>query len=209
MPKNDRFLHHGPIRISQDRTHLAHADGAPFFFIADTAWSGALLSTEQDWNTYLGDRAAKGFTAIQFITHAPWTAALTNLEGQTAFIGRRPRTLNPEFFERIDRRIQMINDHGLLAVPVLAWAANFGPSRRLNIGHTASAEELIPFIAYQVERFQHHHLLWVLAGDGNYNWWRARKWNRIGRAIFSARDDRAPVTLHPAGQTWPYDNFKD
>jgi hypothetical protein len=209
MPQTDRFLHHGPIRVSPDRTHLTHADGTPFFFLADTAWNGALLSTEQDWNTYLDDRAAKGFTAIQFITHAPWTAALTNLEGQTAFIGDKPRTLNPEFFERIDRRIQMINDRGLLAVPVLAWAANFGPSRRLNIGHTASAQELIPFIAYQVERFQHHHLLWVLAGDGNYNWWRARKWKRIARAIFTARENHAPVTLHPAGQTWPYDAFKD
>jgi hypothetical protein len=207
----DRFLRHGPVRVRPGDTHLTHADGTPFFYLADTAWNGALLSTEADWATYLDDRAAKGFTAIQFITHAPWTAAKTNLEGQTAFTGHRPRTINPEFFDRIDQRIEMINARGLLAVPVLAWAANFGPSRKLNIGYTALPRELIPFIAFQVDRFARHHLLWILAGDGVYNFWRARKWKRVARALFGNQPDpnRAPVALHPAGHTWPYDLFKD
>jgi len=191
--------------VSKDRTHLAHLDGTPFFFLADTAWNGALLSTESDWATYLDDRAAKNFTAIQIITHAPWTAALTNAEGQVAYDPRHPRTFHPEFFERIDRRIEMINERGLLAVPVLAWAANFGPSRNLNIGHTASAQDLIPFIAYQVERFAKRQVLWLLAGDGVYNFWRLRKWKRVARAVFGHTTDRAPVTLHSAGLTWPYD----
>jgi hypothetical protein len=210
----DRFLRHGPVRVSADRTHLAHADGTPFFFLADTAWNGPLLSTDADWQTYLDDRAAKGFTAIGFITHAPWSAAAANLEGQTAFTTSRRRgaaVVNPEFFDRIDQRIAAINARGLLAVPVLAWAANFGPSRSMNIGHFASARELIPFIAFQVDRFARHHLLWTLAGDGVYNRWRARKWKRVARAVFGNAHDpnRAPVTLHPAGQTWPYDTFKD
>jgi hypothetical protein len=207
MPSLDRFLRHGPVRVSAERTHLTHADGTPFFFLADTAWNGALLSTDRDWETYLDDRAAKGFTAIQFITHAPWTAALTNLEGLTAFTDQSPRSINPAFFDRIERRIEMINARGLLAVPGLAWAANFGASARLNIGHTASAKELIPIIQYQVDRFARHHLIWALAGDGVYNFFRARKWKRIGRVVFGDRADRAPVMLHPAGRTWPYRAF--
>jgi hypothetical protein len=213
MPADpDRFLRHGPIRISANRTHLAHTDGTPFFFLADTAWNGPLLSTDADWNTYLDDRAAKGFTAIQFITHAPWTAASANLEGQTAYTtGRRGAVvINPEFFDRIDHRIEAINARGLLAVPVLAWAANFGPSRSMNIGHTASARDLIPFIAFQVDRFARHQVLWLLAGDGVYNFWRTRKWKRVGRAVFGqSGPDRAPVCIHPAGLTWPYDSFAD
>jgi hypothetical protein len=208
----DRFRRHGPIRVSGDAAHLAHTDGTPFFFLADTAWNGALLSTDADWNTYLDDRAAKGFTAIQFITHAPWTAARSNLEGQTAYSpgpAGEP-IINPEFFDRIDQRIAAINARGMLAVPVLAWAANFGPSRTMNIGHTASAREMIPFISFQVDRFARHHVLWTLAGDGVYNFWRARKWKRVGRAVFGRTDeDRAPVAIHPAGLTWPYDTFAD
>ena len=83
----ERFRRHGVVRVSADRTHLAHADGTPFFFLADTVWNGALLSSAEEWAIHLDDRAAKGFTAIQFITHAPWTGALADREGRTAFTG--------------------------------------------------------------------------------------------------------------------------
>ena len=201
----DRFNRHGPVRVSADRTHLIHAgDGTPFFFLSDTAWNGALLSTVADWARYLDDRAAKGFTAIQFITHAPWTGALTNREGETAFANGDPRAINPIFFDRIDRRIEMINDRGLLAVPVLAWAADFGPSGKLNVGLTSPARELIPFVHYQVARFAHRRVMWVLAGDGAYGYWQARKWNRVGREVFGGRNDHTPVAMHPVGTTWPH-----
>lgn len=201
MHSSERFLQHGRLKVSGGGTHLVHADGTPFFYLADTAWNGALLSTDADWERYLDDRVAKGFTAIQFITHAPWTAAMTNLEGQTAFDGNK---VNPSFFDRIDRRMEAINARGLLAVPVLAWAANFGASNRLNIGHTASAEELIPIVRYQVERLARFPVLWLLAGDGVYNFWRVRKWKKVGRAVFGEGSEQTLVAMHPAGMTWPY-----
>jgi hypothetical protein len=200
----DRFARHGPLRVSPDRTHLTHADGTPFFFLADTAWNGALLATDEDWSTYLDDRAAKGFTAIQFVTHAPWTATLTDRDGRTAFPEGRP---NPIFFDRIERRIEAINARGLLAVPVLAWAANFGSS--WSIGHQLSADQLIPLIRYQLDRFSRHQVLYILAGDGVYNLFRAPKWKRVARAVFTDTNDRALVTLHPAGGSWPYNTFRD
>jgi hypothetical protein len=212
-PPENPFTRHGPLRVSPDRTHLVYADGTPFFYLADTAWNGPLLSTDADWQTYLADRAAKGFTAIQFITHAPWSAALTNLEGQAAFTDDANRPINETFFDRIDRRIAEINAAGLLAVPVLAWAANFGASSRLNIGHTATPEQLIPLLRYQLDRFANHHCLYFLAGDANYTWWRSRKWKKVARALFNHHSSfpthHSLVTLHPAGLTWPYTHFKN
>jgi len=205
----DRFVRHGPVRVSRDRLHLAHADGTPFFYLADTPWNGALLSTDTDWTTYLDDRAAKGFTAVQLITHAPWTAAHANAEGLTAYADGDPAKVRPEFFDRIDRRIAAVNERGMLATCVLAWAANFGASASLNVGHTASAEQLIPFVRHQVERLGRHHVMWVLAGDGVYSFWRRRKWRAVGRAVFGDRADRAPVALHTAGLTWPYGALRD
>ena len=211
-PEN-RFIRHGRLRVSADRTHLEHVDGTPFFYLADTAWNGPLLSSDGDWQTYLADRVAKGFTAIQFITHAPWSAALTDLEGQTAWTDDPKSPINEAFFDRIDRRIAEINAAGLLAVPVLAWAANFGASARLNVGHTAHADELIPLLRYQLDRFAGHHCLYFLAGDAHYTWWRSRKWKRVARALFTHPSSLTPhpplVTLHPAGLTWPYAHFKD
>jgi hypothetical protein len=207
------FALHGPLRVSDDRTHLTHADGTPFFYLADTAWNGPLLASDADWQTYLADRVAKGFTAIQFITHAPWSAALTDSEGQTAFTDDPRNPVNRPFFDRIARRIAEVNAAGLLAVPVLAWAANFGASSRLNIGHTASADQLIPLLQYQLDRFAQYHCLHFLAGDAVYTFWRARKWKKVARALrthhSSLPTHHSLVTLHPAGLTWPYRHFKN
>src|SRR2546423_5138661 len=119
----DRFARHGPVRVSPEGHYLAHADGTPFFYLADTAWNGALLSSEADWGEYLADRAAKGFTAIQFIVTAPWTAALADAEGRVAFDGRGEPV--KAFFERMEARVAAVNAAGLLAAPGVAWAANF------------------------------------------------------------------------------------
>ncbi len=40
-----RFDRHGPIRVSSSRTYLEHADGTPFFWLADTGWNAALHAT--------------------------------------------------------------------------------------------------------------------------------------------------------------------
>ena len=54
------------MRVADSGTYLEHADGTPFFFLADTVWTGPALSTPEDWQLYLADRKQKGFTAIQF-----------------------------------------------------------------------------------------------------------------------------------------------
>ncbi len=158
----------------------------PFFYLADTAWNGGLLSTNEEWEEYLADRAARGFTAIQLITHAPWTAALADREGRVAYTrgaGGRLK-IDEQFYDRMDEKLAAINRHGMLAAPVLAWAANFGSSGKLNIGHTGSAADLIELAGYQVRRFAQREVMWILAGDGRYGWWTARKWRRVGRAVF-------------------------
>jgi len=227
----DRFERHGPVRVSASGTHLAHADGTPFFYLADTAWNGGLLSTDAEWEEYLAFRAGQGFTAIQLVAHAPWTAAPADAEGHVAFDdeGRA----NPAFFDRMDRKLATINAHGMLAVPVLAWAANFGKSRRLNMGHALGAKELIARVRPMVERLCGNHVVWILAGDGRYGWWAARKWKRVGRAVFGnsstpaqsvtstesssgqtrmsapLEQGRALVAMHPMGGTWPYKRFEE
>src|SRR3954451_8791147 len=81
----DCFAQHGRLRIAKSGTHLEHADGTPFFFLADTCWTGPALSTTEDWDFYLKDRKAKGFTAIQFNCLSPWRTAPTDAEGRTAY----------------------------------------------------------------------------------------------------------------------------
>ena len=104
--------------------HLAHADGTPFFWLGDTAWNGPLKSTEEEWETYLDDRTDKGYSVIQFVT-TQWRGGDKNSLGQVAFEGSGKIALNVDFFRHLDGKIDKINDHGLVAAPVLLWALHY------------------------------------------------------------------------------------
>lgn len=198
------FEKHGRLRIAKAGTHLEHADGTPFFFLADTCWTGPALSTAEDWDMYLKDRKAKGFTAIQFNCLSPWRTAPTDAEGRTAYDQKDGMAVPSEaFFHRLDARLKAVNDAGLLAVPVLAWAHKKGDA-----GFDLSREQLTPLVKYEVARYKAAHCLFVLAGDARYNSTDAEKWRRIGRAVFADHPGLL-VTTHPTGMNWPWKGWED
>lgn len=199
---DNRFAQHGPIRVAAAGYHLEHADGTKFFFLGDTVWNGPLLSKKEDWDLFLADRVAKGFTAIQFVMHSPWRTAPTNAEGLTAFSGRESISINPKFYRRIDERMDQIERAGLVSVPVLAWSC-----LREDPGQYLPEADVQKLVEYQVARYGAHQVIWILAGDGNYEK-QTQRWTNIGRAVFNARP-HAPVAMHAGGQQWPYGLFRD
>jgi hypothetical protein len=199
-----RFLEHGPVRVAADGHYFAHADGTPFFWLGDTVWNGAMLSSKADWDVYLKERVGKQFSAVQFVLVAPWRTAPANAEGEVAYTGREQIEIHPHYFRRIDERIDAVNARGMLAVPVLLWAIKGD----VNPGWSLPEDQAIRLARYLVARYGAHHVAWILPGDGNYSGEVAEKWKRIGRAVFG-EGDHAPVTLHPGGMQWPYDAFRE
>lgn len=197
------FYAHGAIGISDNARHFVHADGAPFLWIGDTAWNGALRSTPEDWRIYLADRAEKGFSVIQLVT-TQWRAADGNAESEVAYTGFDDITINPRFFDRIDARMDAVNDAGFLAAPVLLWT--LGEPER-NPGKLPE-DQAIKLANYLVARYGAHHVAWFLAGDEHFGE-TADRWKTIGRAVFGGREDRAPVTIHPRGRQWFFDEFAE
>ena len=62
----NRFHKHGPVRVAADHRHFEHADGTPFFWLADTVWNGARASNAKDWDLYARVRASQGYTVAQW-----------------------------------------------------------------------------------------------------------------------------------------------
>ncbi|MGH9161824.1 MAG: DUF4038 domain-containing protein [Vicinamibacteraceae bacterium] len=196
-----RFERHGPVRVSPDGRFLEHADGTPFFWLADTAWNGALLSTPEEWQEYLRVRARQRFTAVQWVA-TQWRASPRGDRlGERAFTGHGPIAVNPAFFQRLDAKLAALNRAGLLSVPVLLWAIGGGSNPEVNPGFSLPEDQAIRLARYMVARWQGHDVIWILAGDGDYRDEKASRWRRIGRAVFG-EGPRAPVIMHPGGMHW-------
>lgn len=195
---------HGPLGVSASGHHIQHADGTPFFWLADTAWNGVLLSKPQDWARYLGLRKKQGFTAIQFVT-TQWRASTQgDAQGQLAYEGTDRIRLNPAFFDRADQKIAMINAYGMIAAPVVLWTLT-----EIDPGQTLTQEAAARLARYEVARWGANQVVWLLGGDGRYEQNNLiDKFKHIGRAAFGDDHDRL-VTMHPCGQSWPNEHFRD
>lgn len=202
-----RFDRHGPIRVARNRTFLEHADGTPFFWLADTGWNAGLLSTPEEFDHYISQRVRQRFTAVQWVT-TQWRAAPKGDRlSELAFTGSDRIAVNPAFFQRLDRKMDALNRAGLLSAPVLLWAIGGGANPAVNPGFSLPEDQAIRLAQYMVARWQAHDVLWILPGDGDYRGEKAEKWKRIGRAVFGERP-HAPVVLHPGGMHWVLREFQ-
>lgn len=65
------------LKISDNKHFIVKADGAPFFYLGDTAWELFHRLSREEADRYLKNRADKGFTVIQAV-------ALAELDGLNA-----------------------------------------------------------------------------------------------------------------------------
>lgn len=202
----NRLWKRGPVVVSETGRQFAHADGTPFFLVSDTAWNGALLSDEEEWVRYLKERKEQRFNTIQFVT-TQWRAAYTDSQGQTAFSGIDKISINPSFFQRMDRHFQLLNENEFLALPVLLWALT--SNKRESPGAVLPAEQAALLARYIVARYNAYHVMWFLGGDGDYRGDKAQRWKEIGRQVFPPERKTNLVSLHPGGMQNPWPDLKD
>lgn len=191
----------GRISRPSGRYYLTYADGTPFFWTADTTWNGALKSTEEEWRLYLEDRVRKGYNTIQFVT-TQWRGGSSDRQGRVAFEGAGRIRINPEFFQRLDRKVDRINEYGLVAAPVILWALPFGAGRHLSPGYYLPDAEAILLARYMVARYGGHQVVWILGGDGRYVDEYEQRWKNIGHGVFGDDEHPGIVAQHPHGRSW-------
>ncbi len=187
--------------------YLTYSDGKPFFWTACTAWNGALKSTDEEWETYLGNRAENGYSVIQFVA-TQWRGCEANSQGQVAFTGSGRIKINPVFFQHLDKKVDRINAHGLVAAPVLLWALPFGQGRYLSPGYYLPLNEAMLLAGYMVARYGGNHVIWILGGDGEYLDGYEQRWKEIGRGVFN-EEHPGLVAMHPHGRSWIGKEYED
>jgi len=198
---------HGRIIRQKGLFYLTHADGTPFLYIGCTAWNGALKSTDAEWDKYLKHRAENQYTVIQLVT-TQWRGCDKNSMGQVAFEGCGRISINPEFFRLIDKKIDRVNEYGLVAAPVILWALQVAAGRELSPGYYLPDDQAILLARYIVARYGANHVIWFLGGDGNYIGPYEQRWKTIGRGVFDGTH-QGIVAQHPQGRSWIGEVYKD
>jgi hypothetical protein len=189
---------HGALRVAASGTYLEHADGTPFFWLADTAWNGVLKSQPADWQRYLATRQKQGFTAVQFVS-TQWRGGNKTLKEHV--FGREAKLrVYPQVLARMDAKLAQCNAYHLVAVPVLLWALT--PT---DPGEALSENEAQRLCEYLISRWGAYQVVWLLGGDGHYR--NTQRWQRLGRQLFTVQPRDRLVSLHPSGQNWIWDRF--
>jgi len=203
---SNELYRRGAPRLSANRRYFALADGKPWFWLACTGWNSALVSTREEWQRYLADRAAKKYTAIQFVM-TQWRAGRTDENGEVAFSGTEEIVIHPKFFRRMDEKFDQLNEAGLVGAPVLLWALT--SKDKESPGESLPDDQAILLARYMVARYGAHQVIWILGGDGDYRGEKAERWKTIGRAVFPQGRARRPVTLHPRGMQDPWPDLRE
>lgn len=181
----------GPLRQATAFPYtLETTEGQPVFLLGDTQWSfaSAKISWPQEFKTYVDARAAQGFNYVHGQLYALRPDSNDFNEGGQAFLARDVDRLNPGYWQAFDRRLAYLNEMGLTAGLMFAWA-NEGWQR------FASSAQIDRFVQYLINRYAAYNLIWILAGEyeeaavpGGYD--------RLGEFIKSNDPYRHPITTH-------------
>jgi hypothetical protein len=164
---------HGPVRVSASKRTFEHADGTPFFWLADTWWKN--LCKRMTWEGFqelAADRKAKGFSAVQIVC-GPYPdegfleERMAN-EGGLPYESVKFEKVNPEYFNYTDRRLQHLMETGLAPVIVGAWGRG-----DCNSMQAIGLEGLKRHWRYLIARYAAYPVFWILAGEVPDN----TKWN--------------------------------
>ena len=202
-----------PIGVAADGRSLVDANGRPWFWLADTAWSLFHRLTVADAEVYFDARAAQGFSVIQAVA----LAELGGLDvptpgGELPLHGRDPARPNDAYFDHVVELVKRANARGL-GVAVLPTWGEYLSKQTPNDEVIFTEESAASYGRYLVERLAGLEVCWMLGGD------RSPKgvepiWRAMGEAIRAA-DPKGFITWHAGGgdegsdHWWPDESWLD
>lgn len=158
------------IFISENHRYLVDEKGAPFFYLADTAWELFHRLNREECDLYIKDRAAKGFTVIQAVAVAELDGISTpNAYGFFPFVDENPELPDVkdgpdnDYWDHVDYIVEKANESGLYIAMLPTWGRYWkdGDNPPFNI------ENAYVYGRWLAERYREAKVIWVLGGDRN------------------------------------------
>lgn len=197
---------HGPVRVAADRRHFEHADGTPFFWLADTWWMGLCkrLAWPDEFRTLTKDRVKKGYAVVQIVAglYPDMPAFDERGANEAGFPWTKDYSrIRPEYFDAADRRIAALVEAGLSPCIVGAWGYHMP---------WMGVDRLDKHWRYVVARYGAYPVIWCVAGEANLPYYltagfpfddreQVMEWTKAARYLRSIDPFHRPLSIHPTG----------
>ena len=199
------------LQISPDQRFLIDSDrGAPFFYLADTAWELFHRLPRADADFYLQTRAAQSFTVIQAVVLAEYGGLTTpNAVGALPLTGGDPAQPSEEYFRHVDWVVDRAAALGLVVGMLPSW----GDKVNLKWGEGPeifTPENAFAFGEFLGRRYADKPILWIVGGDRVPETKRhSQIWSRMAEGLRAGDGGRHLITFHPAGGHSSSEAFHD
>ena len=201
------LLRRGPLRVSANKRHFEHADGTPFFYLADTWWMGLChrIHWPDEFQMLAADRRDKGFTVVQIVggPYPDMDAFDPRGRNEVGFPWADDfARVNPAYYDMADLRIQHLVRKGLVPCIVGCWGYYL-----TKIG----TEKMKQHWRNLVARYAAYPVLWCLAGEGAMPYYLSENkeadaaaqktgWAELGRYVGQIDPYDHPITIHPTSR---------
>lgn len=173
---------HGPVRVAH-RFHFAHADGTPFRPVGTTAYNW-LHQDEPLFSSTVDAIAEAGFNKFRFmvfpqgggyVEHVPDLMPFEKTDGRWDV--SRPV---PEFFQRLDRAVELLGERGIQADVLIYNAYDRG---QFGLNEFSEEEDAI-YLRYLVARLAAYpHVWWSLCNEFDQLERPDDRWDRTGTLL--------------------------
>jgi len=197
----------GSLRVSENKRFLVHGDGTPFFYLGDTAWELFHRLNREEADTYLRNRADKGFTVIQAVA----LAELDGLHAPNAY-GHRPLVdddptkpdvkegPNNDYWDHVDYIVSKAESLGLHIGLLPTWGDKW--NKKWGVGpEIFTPKNAEVYGRWLGQRYKDApNIIWILGGDRPVeNDTHKEIVRAMARGLAEGDGDRHLMTLHPTG----------
>lgn len=194
---------YGPLKISENKEYIEYSNGKPFFWLADTWWM--VLSKRiklVEFKELVSDRISKGFTTILLV--AGLFPDIEPLDERCGNEGGLPweknfKSINPEYFDYADRKIEYLVENGLVPCIVGCWGYYLS---------FMGVERIKKHWNYLIARYGAYPVVWCLAGETVMPWYLSKEkekesnylkkeWTEVAEYVRKTDGFNRLITTHP------------
>lgn len=191
------------LKVSSDGRFLTDSDGAPFFYLGDTAWQLFTLGRE-DADRYLRTRSEQKFNVIQAVIVSEFGGLQAqNAQGEIPFLDEDTSKPNEAFFSHVDWMVERAGELGLYLGLLPCWGkyVNNQPTKApTRVFSSESAQAYGEFLGRRYSDCA--QVFWILGGDSAPDDESKLIWRSMAQGLSDGRWNRKLMTYHPPGGTF-------